>query len=72
AEARGITGKAVTPFLLAHVHRATKGQSLQANRALIVANAALAASVALALADKYREPSASTALPRRAGQGETS
>jgi pseudouridine-5'-phosphate glycosidase len=52
AEAQGITGKAVTPFLLDHVHRATSGLSLQANRALIVANAALAALVAAALADR--------------------
>jgi pseudouridine-5'-phosphate glycosidase len=49
AEARGITGKAVTPFLLDHIHRATAGRSLDANLALIAANASLAAEVAVAL-----------------------
>jgi pseudouridine-5'-phosphate glycosidase len=52
AGAQGVTGKALTPFLLDHVHRATSGQSLQANRALIVANARLAASIALGLAGR--------------------
>jgi pseudouridine-5'-phosphate glycosidase len=49
AEARGIAGKAVTPFLLDQIARATAGRSLQANRALIAANARLAAEVAVAL-----------------------
>jgi pseudouridine-5'-phosphate glycosidase len=50
AAAQGISGKAVTPFLLDHVRRATGGRSLRANRALIVANAELAGRVAVALA----------------------
>ncbi len=50
AEARGITGKAVTPFLLAALERITGGRSLAANKALIRANAALAARVAVAYA----------------------
>lgn len=51
AEARriGIAGKGITPFLLESIHRATGGKSLLANRALLVANARLAAEVAVAL-----------------------
>jgi pseudouridylate synthase len=45
----GIVGKAITPFLLDAIRRATGGQSLRANRALLVANARLAAEVAVAL-----------------------
>ena len=49
AAARGIAGKAVTPFLLARLAELTDQRSLAANRALIASNAALAAQVALAL-----------------------
>jgi pseudouridine-5'-phosphate glycosidase len=49
AEARGITGKAVTPFLLDHIRSVTAGRSLDANLALIATNARLAAEVAVAL-----------------------
>lgn len=45
-----VTGKNVTPFLLDHFHRATHGASLQANAALIIANAGLAARIACARA----------------------
>jgi pseudouridine-5'-phosphate glycosidase len=45
----GIAGKAITPFLLDEVRRATGGRSLRANQALLVANARLAAEVAVAL-----------------------
>ncbi len=51
AKSRGVTGKAITPFLLDAIRHATGGQSLRANRALIVANAALAGSVAASLAN---------------------
>ena len=44
-----ITGKAVTPFLLEAIRQATGGQSLIANRALLVTNARLAAEVAVAI-----------------------
>lgn len=44
----GIVGKAVTPFLLAEVERATAGRSLAVNRAIIRNNAALAARLAVA------------------------
>lgn len=46
----GVTGKAVTPFLLDEVRRATGGRSLAANRALIIANAGLAGRIAAELA----------------------
>src|SRR5262249_42018632 len=48
--ARGIAGKAFPPSLLDQIARATAGRSLQATRALIAANARLAAEVAVALA----------------------
>ena len=50
ALARGITGKAVTPFLLARVNALTGGDSLTANIGLVLNNAALAAAVATELA----------------------
>jgi pseudouridine-5'-phosphate glycosidase len=50
AHERNITGKAVTPFLLDELRRATGGRSLVANRSLIVANAGLAGEIAAALA----------------------
>jgi pseudouridine-5'-phosphate glycosidase len=51
ARRRGITGKPLTPFLLEGVQRATAGRALKANCALLVANARLAALVAVALGD---------------------
>ncbi len=54
ATAAGIQGAALTPFLLAAVERATGGASLKANLALLEANAALAARVAVALAARRR------------------
>lgn len=47
----GITGKAVTPFLLAHFHSATAGASLAVNIRIILRNAALAARIAVAAAE---------------------
>ncbi|MFK7938162.1 MAG: pseudouridine-5'-phosphate glycosidase [Roseovarius sp.] len=46
AVAKGITGKPVTPFLLARLHALTEGRSLTANIALILNNARLAAGIA--------------------------
>jgi pseudouridine-5'-phosphate glycosidase len=46
----GITGKAVTPYLLAHFHRETAGASLDVNVKIILRNAALAAQIATAYA----------------------
>jgi pseudouridine-5'-phosphate glycosidase len=50
AEANGITGKAVTPYLLKLIVEMTEGDSLRANIALVRHNAALAAQIAVALA----------------------
>ena len=49
AEAAGVTGKAVTPFLLARLNEAHP-EALAANVALVKANAALAARIAVAQA----------------------
>lgn len=49
-ERDGVTGKDVTPYLLAHLHRETGGASLAANVRIILNNAALAADVAVAAA----------------------
>jgi pseudouridine-5'-phosphate glycosidase len=50
AEAReqGVSGQAVTPFVLAYLHEASGGRTLAANRELVAANAGLAAEVAVA------------------------
>ncbi|MDF1857087.1 pseudouridine-5'-phosphate glycosidase [Pseudooceanicola sp.] len=50
ATAQGISGKSVTPFLLARIFELTQGQSLQANIALVRNNARLAAAISLELA----------------------
>ena len=46
AEKNGITGRDVTPFLLARIAELTEGASLNANIALVFNNVRLAASVA--------------------------
>jgi len=51
AEAQGVRGKAVTPFLLARVSELTGGESKAANLALLENNAAVAAEIAKALED---------------------
>jgi pseudouridine-5'-phosphate glycosidase len=50
AEAAGVSGKDVTPFLLDHLARETDGASLEANVRLVVRNARLAAEIAVQLA----------------------
>ncbi len=50
AAAQGIAAKAVTPFLLDRIFRATEGRSLTANIALVLSNARLAAAIATELA----------------------
>ena len=49
ADAQGIRGKAVTPFLLARIQALTGGRSLAANIALVKHNAEVGARLALAL-----------------------
>ena len=50
AREQGVTGKAVTPFLLDHLHRATEGRSLEVNIAVARGNAAVAGAIAAAWA----------------------
>ena len=53
ADAQGIVGKAVTPFLLQRIFEATDGRSLTANIALVRNNARLAAEIACALTSQH-------------------
>ncbi len=50
ADAHGITGKSVTPYLLQRIFELTDGRSLEANIALVRNNARLAAEIARNLA----------------------
>ena len=45
-----VRGKAITPFLLSHMERLSEGKTLEANRALLVNNAEVAARIAASLA----------------------
>jgi len=45
----GVSGQAVTPFVLAHLHRESEGRTEDANKALVAQNARLAGEVAVAL-----------------------
>ena len=49
AKSAGISGKAVTPFLLEHFHSQSHGESIRVNIDIIKSNAALAADIAVAL-----------------------
>ena len=49
AQQDGIDGKAVTPYLLEHFHKASNGESLKINTEIIKSNCALAAEIAVAL-----------------------
>ena len=55
AARRGITGQAVTPFVLSHLHRESGGRTEAANRALVAQNARLAGEIALEIAAAERE-----------------
>jgi pseudouridine-5'-phosphate glycosidase len=48
AQAAGIQGKAVTPYLLDHLARASGGKTLETNIALLINNARVAAQIAVA------------------------
>jgi pseudouridine-5'-phosphate glycosidase len=50
ASAVGVSGQAVTPFVLGHLHRESGGRTEAANKALVAQNARLAGEVAVALA----------------------
>jgi pseudouridine-5'-phosphate glycosidase len=49
AEAAGVRGKDVTPFVLDHLHRASEGATLAVNVRLVLRNAELAGRIAAAL-----------------------
>ncbi|RME32854.1 MAG: pseudouridine-5'-phosphate glycosidase, partial [Deltaproteobacteria bacterium] len=55
AHAQGITGQAVTPFLLSRVGELTEGRSLRANLGLLLNNARVAAQIAAAFPDVGRK-----------------
>ena len=55
ADAAGVRGAAVTPFVLAWLHRVSEGRTMHTNRALALHNAGLAAEVAVALAALRRK-----------------
>lgn len=48
AEAEGVRGQAVTPYVLAYLHRTSDGRTLRANAELVVDNARLAGEIAVA------------------------
>jgi pseudouridine-5'-phosphate glycosidase len=50
AEEQGVTGPAVTPFVLGRLHERSGGRTLRVNRELVVANAGIAAEIAVAYA----------------------
>jgi len=55
AAREGVHGKALTPFLLSALAEETGGVSLEANLALLEANARLAAEVAAALTRRHAD-----------------
>ena len=52
AARKGVSGQAVTPFVLAFLHERSGGRTLEVNRKLIAANARLAAEVSVAFAGR--------------------
>ncbi|MFP4239282.1 MAG: pseudouridine-5'-phosphate glycosidase [Rhodosalinus sp.] len=63
AEARGIAGKTVTPFLLDRLRALTQGRTLAANEALVRANARLGAAIAQAIATQAADDGRSPRAP---------
>jgi pseudouridylate synthase len=55
-ERQGVSGKEVTPFLLDHFVRETRGESLRVNKRIILQNTRLAARIALALSALDEQP----------------
>jgi pseudouridylate synthase len=51
ARAQGVSGQELTPFALAYLHRASDGRTVEVNKELVLANATLAAEVAVAAAN---------------------
>jgi pseudouridine-5'-phosphate glycosidase len=52
ASDEGVSGQAVTPFVLAYLHRESGGRTQHANKALVAQNARLAGEIAAAAASK--------------------
>ena len=52
ARTQQVHGQEVTPFVLSFLHERSGGRTLEVNRELIVANAGLAARVAVAFATR--------------------
>jgi pseudouridine-5'-phosphate glycosidase len=50
----GISGQAVTPYVLAYLHRESGGRTQRANKALIAQNSRLAGEIAAAEVDRRR------------------
>jgi pseudouridine-5'-phosphate glycosidase len=50
AAREGVSGQAVTPFVLAFIHDRSDGRTREVNRALAVSNARLAGEVSVAFA----------------------
>ena len=65
AEAEGIVGPAVTPWLLARIAEITDGRSVPANTALIVNNARVAGQLAAALSGADGARPAAATRPQR-------
>jgi pseudouridine-5'-phosphate glycosidase len=55
AAKQGVSGKAVTPFLLSRIAERTQGRALGANIALLKNNARIAGEIAVALANQEKE-----------------
>lgn len=55
-QAEWVTGKEVTPYLLAYFHETTGGASLAVNTRIIIDNAALAAQAAVAFGERCATP----------------
>jgi pseudouridine-5'-phosphate glycosidase len=49
AQQEGVSGQAVTPFVLSYLHAESAGRTQEANRALVAQNARLAGEIAVAL-----------------------
>ena len=56
AEKQGVRGPDVTPFILAYLHEASSGATVEVNKKLIAENAALAAEVAVAYSGSSETP----------------
>ena len=65
AGAAGLSGAAVTPFVLARIAEATAGRSVPANLALAEHNAAVAAEVAVAVWRRQGDPPLRGVVQRR-------